>query len=142
MSDRDFFREVDEAVRHDRYRQLWDRYALHAMGVAVLIVAAVAGYKGWTYWQERKAQEAGSQFSEALALVGGGGDAAKANEMFARLAEQGPKGYQTLARFQLAAAAANASGALRPAAALASTRMGCAGATSRSRKPTAGNALR
>jgi hypothetical protein len=108
MSDRDFFREVDEAVRHDRYRQLWDRYALHAMGVAVLIVAAVAGYKGWTYWQERKAQEAGSQFSEALALVGGGGDAAKANEMFARLAEQGPKGYQTLARFQLAAAAANA----------------------------------
>jgi hypothetical protein len=108
MSDRDFFREVDEAVRHDRYRQLWDRYALHAMGVAVLIVAVVAGYKGWTYWQERKAQEAGSQFSEALALVGGGGDAAKANEMFARLAEQGPKGYQTLARFQLAAAAANA----------------------------------
>ena len=26
MSDRDFFREVDEAVRQDRYKELWDKY--------------------------------------------------------------------------------------------------------------------
>ena len=31
MSDRDFFREVDEAVRQDRYRALWDQYGLYAL---------------------------------------------------------------------------------------------------------------
>ncbi len=107
MSDRDFIREVDEAVRHDRYKQLWDRYGIHAIVLAALIVAAVAGYKAWTYWQARMAQEAGDEFSQALALAAGG-DAAKAKEIYARLAEQGPRGYQTLGRFQLAAAEAEA----------------------------------
>jgi hypothetical protein len=108
MTDRDFFREVDEAVRQDRYKKLWDRYGIHAIVLAALIVAGVAGYKAWAYWQVRKAQEAGDEFSQALALAAGGGDAAKAKEIFARLAEQGPTGYQTLARFQLASAAAQA----------------------------------
>lgn len=107
MSDRDFFREVDEAVRQDRYKQLWDRYGIHAILLAALIVAAVGSYKAWSYWQERKAREAGDEFSQALALAGGG-DTAKAKEIFARVAEQGPKGYRTLARFQLAAAEAQA----------------------------------
>jgi hypothetical protein len=107
MSDRDFFREVDEAVRQERYKQLWDRYGIHAIGLAVLIVAAVAGYKGWSYWQERRAQEAGDQFTEAQTLAAGG-DRAKAAEIFTQLAEQGPRGYETLARFQLAAGQAQA----------------------------------
>ena len=58
MSDRDFFREVDEAVRQDRYKELWDKYGVYALIAAGVIVAAVAGFKAWTYWQERKAQEA------------------------------------------------------------------------------------
>jgi hypothetical protein len=107
MSDRDFFREVDEAVRQERYKQLWDRYGLYAIALAVLVVAGVAGYKGWSYWQERRAQEASDKFTEALALAGGG-DAVKAQEIFAKLAEDAPKGYQTLARLQLAAAQAGA----------------------------------
>ena len=107
MTDRDFFREVDEAVRQDRYKRLWDRYGIHALVLATLIIAAVAGYKGWSYWQERKAQEAGDELSDALILAAGG-DKAKANEIFMRLAEQGPRGYQMLARFQLAVAAVEA----------------------------------
>ena len=30
MSDRDFFREVDEAVRQDQYKRLWDQYGIYA----------------------------------------------------------------------------------------------------------------
>jgi hypothetical protein len=107
MSDRDFFREVDEAVRQDRYKELWDKYGLYALVAATLIVAGVAGFKAWTYWQERKSQEAGTEFSQALGALDGG-DAAKANSALNDLAEKGPAGYRVLARFQIAAAEAHA----------------------------------
>ena len=98
-----FLREVDEAVRHDQYKKLWDRYGVVALGAAALIVVGVAGYKGWSYWQEKRAQDAGAKFSQAL-LMEDGADAAKAREMLTALAESGPEGYRVLARFQLAAA--------------------------------------
>ena len=108
MTDRDsFLREVDEAVRQDRYHQLWDRYGIYALSLAVLVVAGVAGYKGWNYWQEKQAQEAGAKFTHALSMEDGA-DAAKAREMLTALADSGPEGYRVLARFQLAAVAAKA----------------------------------
>jgi len=107
MSDRDFFREVDEAVRQDQYKALWDRYGVYALFAAALIVAGVAGYKGWSYWQESQAQAAGTEFGKALALQDSG-DAAKAQDAFATLAEKGPAGYRVLSRFQLASEEAQA----------------------------------
>lgn len=101
MSDRDFFREVDEAVRQDRYKALWDKYGLYALAAAILVVVGVAGYKGWTYWQERQAQEAGTKFSQALVQLDSG-ESAKAQEALGALAEKGPGGYRVLARFELA----------------------------------------
>jgi hypothetical protein len=107
MSDRDFFREVDQAVRQDQYKVLWDRYGVYALFAAALIVAGVAGYKGWSYWQESQAQAAGTEFSKALVLQDSG-DAAKAQDAFATLAEKGPAGYRVLSRFQLASGEAQA----------------------------------
>ena len=107
MSDRDFFREVDEAVRQDRYKQLWDQYGIYAIGAAAAVVLAVAGHKAWTYWQDKQAQEAGAKFTQALSLEDGP-EAATAREMLAAMAEKGPEGYRMLARFQLAAAEAKA----------------------------------
>ena len=107
MSDRDFFREVDEAVRQDKYKQLWDQYGVYVLGAAAVLVVGVAGYQGWTFWQEKRAAESGAKFSEALRLEDGA-DAAKAREMLAALAESGPAGYRVLARFQLAAVEAKA----------------------------------
>jgi hypothetical protein len=101
MSDRDFFREVDEAVRQDRYKALFDKYGIYALVGTTLIVAGVAGFKGWTFWQESNAQAAGTEFSNALALEDNG-DAAKAQEALSALAEKGPAGYRVLSRFQLA----------------------------------------
>ena len=109
MSDRgdSFLREVDEAVRQERYKKLWDQYGVYALGLAALIVAGVAAYKGWAYWQERQAQAAGAKFIEALTMLDGT-DATKAKDVIALLAEEGPPGYRVLARFQLAAAEAKA----------------------------------
>lgn len=110
MSDRGsdtFLREVEEAVRQERYKALWDKYGLFVLGLIVLGVVGVAGHTGWTYWQERQAQEAGSKFTQAL-LLEDGADQAKAQEMLSSLAETGPQGYRVLSRFQLAAAEAKA----------------------------------
>jgi hypothetical protein len=102
-----FLREVEEAVRQERYRALWDKYGVYILALAVLVVIAVAGHTGWTYWQERIAQEAGTKFSQALILEDGA-DKAKAQEMLTDLAGSGPQGYRVLSRFQLAAAEAKA----------------------------------
>jgi len=107
MSDRDFFREVDEAVRQDRYNELWDKYGVYALAAAALIVAGVAGFKVWSYWQEQKAQAAGTDFSQAVTELDRG-DVAKARDVLNSLAAKGPTGYQILSRFQLAAAEAQA----------------------------------
>ena len=109
MSDRSdsFLREVDEAVRQEHYKKLWDEYGIYALGLAVLVIAGGAAYKGWTYWQERQAQAAGASFSQALDVLDGP-DPAKAKDILTSLSDKGPHGYRVLARFQLAAAAEKA----------------------------------
>ncbi|MXN64440.1 tetratricopeptide repeat protein [Stappia sp. GBMRC 2046] len=64
----DIFREVDEEIRRERYKSLWDRFGPYVIGVAVLIVVATAGYRGWQYWQATAAQEAGDRFIQAISL--------------------------------------------------------------------------
>ncbi len=107
MTDNSFFREVDEAVRQERYKALWDKFGIYVIGLAVLLVAGVAGYNGWSYLEERDAQAAGTEFTQGLAFETGA-DPVKATETFEALAKDGPKGYQVLSRFQLAAGQAKA----------------------------------
>ena len=66
MSDRDFFREVDEAVRHDNTRSFGTATASMPSSAPALIVAGVAGFKAWIYWQTAKPQAAGTGFTQAL----------------------------------------------------------------------------
>jgi hypothetical protein len=107
MSDNSFFREVDDAVRHDQYKRLWDKYGILILIAAVCVIAGVAAYKGWTYWQTRQSQEAGAKFTQALTLESPpASDTKKAQAMFDALAKNGPEGYQVLSRFQIAAAEA------------------------------------
>lgn len=103
MSDDSFIREVDEAVRQEEMKRLWDRYGMIMLCGAVLIVALVAGYKGWGYWQEKQAAEAGARFVGALTLQEDG-QSEDAMTAFKELASDGPAGYRVLSKFQLAAA--------------------------------------
>lgn len=107
MSDNSFFREVDEAVRQDRYKALWDRFGLYILVVAGILIASVAGYQAWTYWKQQQAEEAGAAFVQALALETGS-EPDKATKAFEDLVSDGPEGYSVLSRFQLAAAKAKA----------------------------------
>jgi hypothetical protein len=99
----DIFQEVDEEVRRERLQKLWDRYGIHFIVLAVLIVAGVAAYRGYDYWQTKKAAEAGAKFEQAAALT----EPADVKVAFDKIAAEAPAGYRTLARLRAAAALAN-----------------------------------
>ena len=98
----DIFDEVDEEVRREQFKKLWDRYGTLFMVLAVLIVAAVGGWRGYQYWQDKKAAEAGAQFT-AAALLAEQGKHDEAEKAFARVASEGTPGYRVLARLREAA---------------------------------------
>lgn len=98
----DIFQEVDEEVRREQLKKLWDRYGLHLIAVAVLAVLAVAGWRGYQWYEVRKAAEASSAFEAAIAL-GEGGKHKEAEQAFAKIAAEAPSGYRMLARFRVAA---------------------------------------
>jgi hypothetical protein len=98
----DIFQEVDEEVRRERLKQLWDRYGTLFVAIAFVIVAAIGGWRAYQWWDAKKAAENGVRFESALALSTEG-KSADAEAAFARIAAEGTSGYRTLARFQEAA---------------------------------------
>jgi len=64
----DIFQEVDEEVRRERLKQLWDRYGNLMIGVALVFVVAVGGWRGYQWWEGKKAAEAGAAFEAAMTL--------------------------------------------------------------------------
>ena len=64
----DIFHEVDEEVRRERLQKLWERYSIYIIGLAVLIVVAIGAWRGYEYWEAKKAATAGAAFEAALSL--------------------------------------------------------------------------
>lgn len=98
----DIFHEVDEEVRRERLQKLWDRYSIYIIALAVLFVAAIGGWRGYEWWQEKQAAAAGARFEEALALSEQDKHA-EAEAAFEKIAADAPQGYRVLARFRAAA---------------------------------------
>ena len=100
MSDvSDVFREVDEEVRREQLKKLWERYGHYALALAVLVVAAVGAWRGYSWWEAKKAAEAGAAFESAIALSDAGKHA-EAEAAFAKIAADGSSGYRPLARIR------------------------------------------
>ena len=72
MSDDSFIREVNEELRKDQAKALWDRYGPIALVVAVLVVLGTAAFVGYEYWVETRANRSGDDFSQALQLANEG----------------------------------------------------------------------
>jgi hypothetical protein len=98
----DIFREVDEEVRREQLKKLWDRYGFLVIALAVLIVAAVGGWRAYEWWEAKKAAEAGAAF-EAAATLAEQGKHEEAEAAFARLTTGGTATYRMLAKFREAA---------------------------------------
>jgi hypothetical protein len=97
----DIFHEVDEEVRRDQFKKLWDRYSIYIVALAVLIVAGIGGWRGYEYWVAKKAAAAGAAF-EAAVTLSEQGKHSEAESAFAKVVTQAPDGYRVLARFRAA----------------------------------------
>lgn len=101
MSDDSFFREVNEEIRHERAKALWDRYGPAAIVVAVLVVIGTGLFVAWEYWHETSASRSGDQFSQALTLANSG-KSDEALAAFEALEKDGYGAYPLLARMRAA----------------------------------------
>jgi hypothetical protein len=94
-------REVDDELRHEQLQQLWKKHGNLAVGGALALVLAVAGWQGWAAWQTRARAQSGAAFSSAVqTLAQGNRDEAMAQ--LGKVAAEGSAGYQVLADFKLA----------------------------------------
>jgi hypothetical protein len=102
----ELFDEVDEEVRRDQLKKLWDQYSLYIIALVLLIIAGVGGWRGYQYLEAKKAAEAGAAFDRAVELSEANKHA-EAEAAFADLAAKAPSGYRILARLRMAAEVAN-----------------------------------
>jgi hypothetical protein len=102
----EIFDEVNEDVRREQLKKLWDRYSIYIVGLALLIIAGVGGWRGYEYLEAKKAAEAGALFDKAVELSEANKHA-EAEAAFADLATKAPRGYRILARLRTAAEVAN-----------------------------------
>jgi len=92
-----FIREVDEELRRDQVKTLWQRYGRLAI---VAIVAALIGLGGWLWYQADQAKRSGvegEQLSAAIQDLGTGNTTA-ASAKLAPLATSKVEGYRVAAK--------------------------------------------
>lgn len=98
----DIFNEVDEEVRREKLKKLWDRYGNYLIALCVLIVIGVGAWRGYQWWQGKQAERSGAAFQQAVELAEAGKHP-EAEAAFAKLAADGTAGYRALARLRKAA---------------------------------------
>ncbi len=98
----DFIREVDEEYRRDQIMQIWKRYSGVIVGLVILLVATVGGWRYWQYAERQRAEAAAVRYEDALRLARED-KSEEAERALEALAKDAPRGYQVLSRFRLAA---------------------------------------
>lgn len=112
----DVFREVDEDLRREQVKKLWQRYGKYFIGLAVLIVVLVGGWRAWEAYRAGQAAESGDRFRLAMDLSNADMPE-EAAAAFAAIANDGTAGYRALAAMRAAASQGEAGDAVGAAAA-------------------------
>lgn len=99
----DIFQEVEEDVRREHYEKLWKKYGNYVIAASAVLVLAVGGFQAWRNYDLSQRQATSDKYEAAVQQVLKG-EVANAETSFSALAQDAPGGYETLAKFQLAAA--------------------------------------
>ena len=62
-------REIDEELKQESLQKIWRKYSTLIIGTAFLLVACVAGYKGWQVYELNNRVAIGERFSKAQDLL-------------------------------------------------------------------------
>lgn len=98
----DIFQEVDEEVRREQLKKVWQRYGNYIIAGCLLLVVGVAGWRGYDWLEAKRAAESGAAFEQAVTLAEAG-KPQEAEAAFAKLANDGTAGYRILSRLREAA---------------------------------------
>ena len=98
----DIFREVDEEVRADRIKTLWQTWGSYIIGFAIAIVLAVAFRVFWADYKDDIQQAESARFDAAVAFVEAGDNDAAIISLESMISET-DSGYATIAEFKVAA---------------------------------------
>ena len=93
------FREVDDEVRQEEYKKLWDRHGRNFMFAGLLFIAAIAGWQGWKYLELKQAQDASTIYFDALKKSADG----KQDDALAALSAVNHQGFGQLGKLESAA---------------------------------------
>src|SRR5262249_56172754 len=91
--------EVDEEVRRERLKKLFERPQTLIFAVITPILAGVGGWRGYEWWASERAAETGTAFEIAQSLSDEGKHA-DAEAAFAKIAAEGSADYRSLARLR------------------------------------------
>jgi len=103
----DIFQEVDEEVRREQLKKLWERYGGYLIAACIVVVLGAGGWRGYEWWEAKQAAQSGAAFEQAVALAESGKHQ-EAAAAFAKLSADGTPGYRVLARLRQAAELAGA----------------------------------
>jgi hypothetical protein len=98
----DIFHEVDEEVRREQLKKLWERYGNYIFAAALLVLIGVGSWRGYEWWEAKKSAESGAAFEAAITLAEAGKHS-EAEAAFGKIAADGTRGYRNLARLREAA---------------------------------------
>tara|TARA_B100000579_G_scaffold427189_1_gene435462 strand:+ start:263 stop:895 length:633 start_codon:yes stop_codon:yes gene_type:complete len=91
--------EVNEELRRQQLKSIWDRFGVYIIGFAVLIIISVGGNEIINHLNNRLSQRESNAFDNALNLIENGNDSAGLDQLI-KLTE-GKTGYKGLALFRL-----------------------------------------
>ena len=91
--------EVNEELRRQQLKSIWDRFGVYIIGFAVLIILSVGGNEIINHLNNRVSQRESNAFDNALNLIEKGNDSAGLDQLI-KLTE-GKTGYKGLAFFRL-----------------------------------------
>lgn len=98
----DVFQELQEEHRRQQLADLWKKYQIPVIGLAVIAVLGVAGYQFWTHWRSEQALASSRAYDSAINDLEAGNNKG-AIDRFRKLGEKAVGGYALLSRLQEAA---------------------------------------